>query len=153
MGLLSFLISVLCCLIICSVLASTIGAKTNAAAAGFWRGLLLGPVGVVIALFLDNGPKCPHCRSTIDREATKCPICEESLGNAIDDMLNARSKAEFEELLEKRIPPLNCDDRTTGLLTGNATHQHRPADVQDRIRLTQSDKLDRLLRRILDKRE
>ena len=37
-------------------------------------GLLLGPLGILLAVVLAN-PKCPHCKSRIHRSATVCPKC------------------------------------------------------------------------------
>ncbi len=86
-----------------------IAARKDASQQGFWLGFFLGPLGIFMVFSLDNRPKCQHCRNRIDREASVCPYCQESLRDATDDILNARSKAELEEALEKHTQALNRD--------------------------------------------
>jgi predicted amidophosphoribosyltransferase len=42
----------------------------------FIIGVLLGPFGILIALFSQgNRKRCPHCRELIDKDATVCSHC------------------------------------------------------------------------------
>lgn len=50
---------------------------------GIMWGLLLGPFGVIIALFLgDAWPKCSACRRHVDPDASVCPFCNQPLARA-----------------------------------------------------------------------
>jgi hypothetical protein len=62
--------------IICGIAGAVIGANKNAGCAGFTLGFLLGPIGLLIAIFMkgDRLP-CPACREYISTSATKCPKC------------------------------------------------------------------------------
>lgn len=44
----------------------------------FLLGVLFGPFGLLFA-FLISGKLCPHCKSRIHKEATKCPKCQQPL--------------------------------------------------------------------------
>lgn len=46
-------------------------------ASGFWLGVLLGPVGVLLIILL--GKRCPYCKSWIKRDAVTCPKCTKDL--------------------------------------------------------------------------
>lgn len=60
------------------VIGALIGREKDRAGDGFCLGLLLGPIGLIIALFLKprNRKECPHCRSAIHRDASVCPHCQ-----------------------------------------------------------------------------
>jgi predicted amidophosphoribosyltransferase len=58
-----------------------IGSEKNSPEAGFMLGLLLGPLGWIIAFFVDNRPKCPSCFGRIDSKATVCPHCHRGNGS------------------------------------------------------------------------
>lgn len=55
-------------------------AKSKGESGGEWFviGFLLGPFGLLFALF-SGGKKCPYCRSSIHKAATKCPKCQSNL--------------------------------------------------------------------------
>ena len=61
----------------CMAVAAAIGHRKAAAIDGLLAGLLLGPLGVVAALGLDNRPRCLNCASTIDPLALVCPWCQD----------------------------------------------------------------------------
>ena len=66
--------------IICGVIAAAIGAKKGETASGFIIGILLGPLGIIIALLSKGNRRgCPHCRELVHREATVCPHCQRDL--------------------------------------------------------------------------
>lgn len=70
------------------ITAGVIAAAKSQNAAGFFLGLLvgilLGPLGVIIVLFVKPTKKkqmegkriCPHCREPMHAEATVCPHCQ-----------------------------------------------------------------------------
>lgn len=103
MGVLFIVISAVCFCIICGLVAATIPEKRLAISLGLFLERLA-------AWFLDSRPKCHHCHSRVDRSASICPVCQESLRNPTDDILNAGSKAELEAVLETYAPPVNHDD-------------------------------------------
>jgi ribosomal protein L40E len=56
--------------------AAMIGAKKGEGCLMFFLGFLLGPFGILIALFSSGNRKvCPHCRELIDQDATVCSHC------------------------------------------------------------------------------
>jgi hypothetical protein len=48
--------------IICGAIGGLIGASRNNVGSGIIWGALLGPIGWVLVLFLDNRAKCPACK-------------------------------------------------------------------------------------------
>jgi hypothetical protein len=42
-------------------------------------GFLLGPLGLAMAFASESGRKCPHCRSGVSPDATRCPKCQGEL--------------------------------------------------------------------------
>jgi len=62
------------------IVAAMIGAKKGEGYFGFQLGILLGPFGILIALFLKGNRKtCPHCFELIHKEATVCSHCQRDL--------------------------------------------------------------------------
>lgn len=69
----------------CALLGAVIGAARGRPGAGFLLGLLLGVIGVIIALFLtppavaptpaEPRVPCPHCAEQILPAANVCPFC------------------------------------------------------------------------------
>lgn len=46
---------------------------------GFALGVILGPLGILLAFAFFNGKKCPLCQKTVSKDATKCPHCQSEL--------------------------------------------------------------------------
>ncbi len=66
--------------LICGVVAYFITNGKGGNRPGLWFlwGLLLGPLAIILALFL-SGPKCPKCKSRIHKDAQICPKCNSEL--------------------------------------------------------------------------
>jgi len=39
---------------------------------GFWLGILLGPLGIILVLVMGSGLACPECRGSVVRGASRC---------------------------------------------------------------------------------
>jgi ribosomal protein L40E len=61
--------------IIGGVIGGFIGTARNNPGSGFVWGALLGPVGWILVLFLDERPICPECQSPIPGAARRCRHC------------------------------------------------------------------------------
>ncbi len=59
----------------------SIGNKKGQPGAGFFLGLLLGPIGwLIIALSKDKNKKpCPFCKEPTHKDATVCSHCQKEL--------------------------------------------------------------------------
>jgi hypothetical protein len=97
--------------ILCGVVAAIIGAKKGAGSSGFIVGFLLGPFGILIALFSKGDRKsCFYCKEWIHKDATVCPHCQ----RAMEQMFNVRCPAcgergqVRESLLTERIDCPKC---------------------------------------------
>ena len=67
--------------LLCAVVAAFAGKRKGEALSSFFLGLLLGPIGILIALSDWGGSKtrCPFCREFIDNQATVCAHCRRDL--------------------------------------------------------------------------
>src|SRR6266540_877282 len=66
--------------ILCGVVAAMIGAKKGFGGSGFVVGLLLGPIGILIAIFAKGDRKsCSYCKEWIHKDATVCPHCQREM--------------------------------------------------------------------------
>ena len=62
------------------IIGWAIGQRRERGAAGFWVGFVLGPIGWVIACFLEDGrPKCRQCLGSVPRGAVRCMHCGQPL--------------------------------------------------------------------------
>lgn len=63
-----------------TILGAAVGSRKERQNAGAALGFLFGPLGCLIALFLQDAKiKCPHCAEPHRPEATVCPSCRISL--------------------------------------------------------------------------
>lgn len=61
-------------------IGAMIGSLRGRSVAGFWLGLVFGPLGWCIAFTLaDRRPKCPACKGVIDPGSIRCPHCRYDL--------------------------------------------------------------------------
>jgi predicted amidophosphoribosyltransferase len=84
--------------IVGAVVGGIIGASRNNAASGVVWGALLGPIGWVLVLFLDERPKCPECRGSLSEGARRCQHCGHELAKTTDAprQINSNPWAIFE---------------------------------------------------------
>ena len=62
------------------IVGAMIGSKKDAGCFGFIMGVLLGPIGLLIAwLSKGNRIQCPYCKERIDPKATVCSHCQKDL--------------------------------------------------------------------------
>jgi hypothetical protein len=67
-------------LIVCAVAAAAIAGRRDRAGTGFLLGLILGPIGVIIACVLKgNRAECPYCKELVRKDASVCPHCRKDL--------------------------------------------------------------------------
>ena len=66
--------------ILCGLIAGMIGSSKGAALSSFFLGILLGPIGVIIAL-VSNGDRrpCPYCKELVREKAVVCPHCQRDI--------------------------------------------------------------------------
>ena len=62
--------------LICSFVGFSIADKKGSGTAGFLLGFLLGPIGVLIAAFLDGRTNCPTCGSKLNGKPRLCSGCK-----------------------------------------------------------------------------
>jgi hypothetical protein len=77
-------------------LACYVGSKKQAPVAGLCLGLLFGPLGVIVALVLDNRVQCPHCGGRLNGRYPACQHCCVELKWAADKPLT-------QEMYEQRL--------------------------------------------------
>lgn len=67
--------------IVCGMAGAALLSRNNSSGLGCVLGLLLGPIGVIIALVMreTGGRRCPHCREHVHQDATVCPHCQRDL--------------------------------------------------------------------------
>lgn len=87
--------------IVCGIVAAIIGSRKGAGCSAFIVGLALGPLGIVVAIFMKgNRRQCPSCREYIDKDASKCPKCQEDL-KKIDAPVTISSEPSIENETKK----------------------------------------------------
>jgi ssDNA-binding Zn-finger/Zn-ribbon topoisomerase 1 len=62
--------------IACGYIGKKIANQKEAGDTGFWLGVLLGPIGIAIALGLDDRSCCPTCGTRLNARPAQCPQCQ-----------------------------------------------------------------------------
>ena len=96
-------------LIIGIIVGGVIGSTRNNVGTGLVLGGLLGPIGWIIVLFLDERPKCPECRGSLPDNAKRCQHCgveiEMTQPASLDDIFPKPAQvAESLEPKKKKCP-------------------------------------------------
>ena len=66
--------------IMCAIAAAFVAHNRGARGlVWFFLGILFGPIGMIMAFASESERKCPHCRSAVYEEATRCHACGEVL--------------------------------------------------------------------------
>jgi hypothetical protein len=92
--------------LICGIIGAMIGSKKGAGGTGFCLGVLLGPIGILIAIFMKgSGRKCAYCMEFLNPQATVCAHCQREQPATAEEQSADSKKAEAEktsrELSEK----------------------------------------------------
>lgn len=88
-------------IIIGGVVGGLIGSTRNNVGSGILWGALLGPIGWIIVLCLDNRPQCPECKGPVNEGASRCPHCGYSPRPKIAELV---SSGAFVESGGKKCP-------------------------------------------------
>lgn len=69
---------------LCAFFCAWVGhIKRESSNIGLLIGLLFGPLGVLLTLFMrTKGARCPYCREFADAQASVCPYCRSTLPHA-----------------------------------------------------------------------
>lgn len=92
--------------LICAGVGAFVGAAKQSPAAGFFLGLLLGPLGVLAAFALDGRRQCPRCHGRISGFPELCQHCGHVLPQPRDqafDINAGATNAEDRELQRKEL--------------------------------------------------
>ena len=67
-------------LVICGVIASVLGLRKKMGISGFFYGLILGPLGVIL-VFISKGKRvaCPFCKKLNYITSTVCIHCDKEI--------------------------------------------------------------------------
>ena len=76
---------------LCPFFAALIAEQKRAGCKGFIMGLLLGPIGVIAAGFLDGRPPCKHCGGRLNGQYPVCPHCRSALEPQIEKAVQPAS--------------------------------------------------------------
>lgn len=103
------MLEALCCIVffciplwvLFGLIGAVVGSSKEAGAAGFGLGLLLGPIGCIIAAFIDGRPRCPICRERVSTGTQLCPHCQHNFRAARQQAIEELEE-EYEEIEQAR---------------------------------------------------
>lgn len=76
-----------------------IGSRKGASGTGFCLGVLLGPFGIIIAIFMKGSRhKCAYCMEFLNPEATVCAHCQKEQPGAGERRFAEAKRITDEEL-------------------------------------------------------
>lgn len=91
--------------IICGTIGGLIGASRNNTGSGVLFGVLLGPIGWVLTLFIDKRSKCPACQSPVPDKAMRCGQCGFEFRASKPSMFEFKSASEMPSEPDKKKCP------------------------------------------------
>lgn len=62
-------------------LGAVVGSQKNAPVTGFFLGLLLGPLGVLLAWLIDQRDQCGRCGGRLNGTPSVCPHCHATVAH------------------------------------------------------------------------
>jgi hypothetical protein len=65
--------------VLSAIVARSFASDRGRGKAGFFLGLVYGPLGVIMALLLPSADSCPFCYEPVHIKATICPHCRSTL--------------------------------------------------------------------------
>jgi hypothetical protein len=84
--------------LLCGLVAGIIGSSKGAGCSGFALGFLLGPFGILIAIFMKGDRKaCPQCKEMVKKDAAVCPHCQREIAEQARIGEEERKKIDEEE--------------------------------------------------------
>ncbi|PMM16928.1 hypothetical protein [Vibrio breoganii] len=69
--------------LVCTIVATHLGAKKGVPFLGFLNGLLMGPIGLLLVVLVKDQLRfsCPNCAESIMKKAKICPYCKTELSS------------------------------------------------------------------------
>jgi hypothetical protein len=117
----------------CAFVAGVVGSHHQSGYLATFYGLLLGPLGIVLAFVLDGRPQCPECNGRLDGEPRVCRHCRAAIAwgpdmTVLSEMAAAieeREEPERQARIERAIKKAN-ENRQARLAARTAAEQEPP---------------------------
>lgn len=88
--------------VVCGIAGGVIAGQKDAAGAGLLAGLLLGPIGVLVAFAMDGRRACPQCGGRLNGEPKVCQHCGANVPTVDDERDARRSELEHVQRMRER---------------------------------------------------
>src|ERR1017187_5557719 len=95
-------------IIVGALVGGVIGASRNNVGSGVVWGTLLGPIGWILVLFLDNRSKCPECRGSLPENAHRCQHCGYELGAPKPNLQRGQFSSELSKIAPVELDKKKC---------------------------------------------
>src|ERR1017187_3636130 len=95
-------------IIVGALVGGVIGASRNNVGSGVVWGTLLGPIGWILVLFLDNRSKCPECRGSLPENAHRCQHCRYELGAPKPNLQRGQFSSELSKIAPVELDKKKC---------------------------------------------